>query len=266
MENENLERPNYYAVIPANVRYSDVSASAKLLYAEVTSLANKTGTCWASNKYFADLYGVTSEAVSGWVKQLVEAGFVSTKIIKSQGNRRYIRITDVPIQKNLDTYPKKVQVNNNKINNNSFVELEKNLLALVNKVTGRNFRTLPERGVKKTLDAFSLEEIEMALRALANDSWHREKLKELNISYLTRSTTIDKFLDVAKSLGGKNMQGAASLPPSPDEEDLSKFANQKPPEGLSAADHNKWVAKKMEWERLETERFKKEKEAGDATK
>lgn len=197
MENQ-LERPNYYAVIPANVRYSSITANAKLLYAEITALSNKTGTCWASNKYFADLYGVRTEAISRWVNELVAEGFLTTKINKSEGNRRLLRITDVPIAKNRNTYSEKSQVNNTKSNKTTYVELEKNLLALVNKVLGREFRVLPERGVKKTLDAFSLVEIEMALTALARDDWHREKIKELKLDYFIRSTTIDKFLAIAK--------------------------------------------------------------------
>ena len=202
MEN-NLERPSYYAIIPASVRYSDVSSSAKLLYGEITALTNKTGTCWASNKYFADLYGVNIDAVSKWVKQLADAGFISTKINKSAGNRRYIRITEVPIMKKDDTYNEKTQVNNNTKNKTTYVKLEQDLLVLVNKVLGREFRVLPERGVKKTLDAFSLEEIELALTALARDDWHREKLKELKLDYFIRSTTIDKFLAIAKKKGIK---------------------------------------------------------------
>lgn len=198
---ENLERPNYFAVIPATVRYADVTANAKLLYAEITALSNKTGTCWASNKYFADLYGVNVDAVSKWIKQLVDAGFVSTKINKSAGNRRYLRITEVPIMNNHYTYNEKSFVNNNKTNKTTYVKLEKDLLALANKVLGREFRVLPERGVKKTLDAFSLVEIEMALTALARDKWHREKIKELKLDYFIRSTTIDKFLAIAKKDG-----------------------------------------------------------------
>lgn len=79
---------------------------------------------------------------------------------------------------------------------------KKDLLVLVNKVTNRNFRTLPERGVKKTLDAFSMVEIEYALRALAADDWHRERLSEFKIDYLIRSTTIDKFLGKAAPESG----------------------------------------------------------------
>jgi hypothetical protein len=89
------------------------------------------------------------------------------------------------------------------------VELEKNLLALVNKVIGREFRVLPERGVKKTLDAFSLVEIELALTALARDDWHHERIKELKLDYFIRSTTIDKFLAIAKQ---KNLKPATAQP------------------------------------------------------
>ena len=196
---DNLERPSYYAQIPADVRYSqDITANAKLLYAEITALCNKTGTCWASNKYFADLYKVKVNAISGWVTQLVEAGFITTKVNKKMGNQRYLRLAFIdPITKKDDSYHEKRGVNNNTNNNNINGDLTKDLLSLVNKVTGRNFRTLPERGVKKTLDAFSMVEIESALRALAADDWHRERLSEFKIDYLIRSTTIDKFLGKA---------------------------------------------------------------------
>lgn len=201
MSEENLERPNYYAVITADVRYSqDISSSAKLIYAEITALANKTGTCWASNKYFADLYGVNPDAVSKWVKQLVDAGFVTTKINKSFGNRRYIRLVNAPIMKKDDSYNEKASITNTKKNNNHVV-LEKELLVLVNKITKRAFRTLPNKGVKKLLDTFTLVEISSSLTALAADDWHAERLKELSLDYLIRPTTIDKFLGQAVDSG-----------------------------------------------------------------
>jgi len=200
MSEENLERPNYYAIIPADVRYSDISASAKLLYGEISALANKTGTCWASNKYFADLYKVNVDAISRWVKQLADAGFVSTKIIKSQGNRRYIKLMNAPIMKKDDSYYEKAQVNNNTKNSNNVV-LEKELLETVNRITKRAFRTLPNKGVKKLLDTFTLVEISSSLSALAADDWHAERLKELSLDYLIRPTTIDKFLGIAKKDG-----------------------------------------------------------------
>ena len=47
-------KPNYYAIIPAEVRYNEkLTANSKLLFGEITALTNKTGVCWANNKYFA---------------------------------------------------------------------------------------------------------------------------------------------------------------------------------------------------------------------
>jgi len=96
----------------------------------------------------------------------------------------------------------KLSTNEVKTIKSSLTKDKKDLLALVNKITGRNFRTLPERGVKKTLDVFSMVEIEYALRALAADDWHRERLSEFKIDYLIRSTTIDKFLGKATPATG----------------------------------------------------------------
>ena len=72
---------NYYAVIPANVRYDkDLTANAKLLYGEMTALSNEKGYCWATNSYFANLYNVKNETVSRWVSQLIKKGYIRSVI------------------------------------------------------------------------------------------------------------------------------------------------------------------------------------------
>lgn len=60
-----MDNPGYYAIIPSTVRYdSRLSANAKLLYGEITSLCNEFGYCYATNTYFAELYGVTKVSIS----------------------------------------------------------------------------------------------------------------------------------------------------------------------------------------------------------
>lgn len=67
----------YYAIIPANVRYDkDLAPNAKLLYGEITALCNEKGYCWASNQYFAELYGVSVISIKRWVNSLVTKGYV----------------------------------------------------------------------------------------------------------------------------------------------------------------------------------------------
>ena len=84
--------PNYYAIIPANVRYDkNLTPNAKLLYAEITALCQKEGFCWATNKYFQELYGVSQPTVSEWVKQLIDAHYITIELDK-KNNRRCIRL------------------------------------------------------------------------------------------------------------------------------------------------------------------------------
>ena len=116
---------NYYAIIPATVRYNkDLKPNEKLLYGEITALANSKGFCFASNRYFAELYKVTIHTVSQWISHLEKLGYVNIELIKDNKKEikeRRIYICDTPyIQK--DTYPyvlkstypiyKKVQDNN----------------------------------------------------------------------------------------------------------------------------------------------------------
>lgn len=71
------QQRSYYAIIPANVRYDkDLAPNAKLLYGEITSLCNEKGYCWASNQYFAELYGVSVLSVKRWINSLVTKGYV----------------------------------------------------------------------------------------------------------------------------------------------------------------------------------------------
>lgn len=126
------EKPNYYAIIPANVRYdNELTANSKLLYGEITSLCNNEGICWAGNEYFAKLYNVSKETISRWVSQLNKKKYINVKMFYKKDSKeidkRIITINQlIPIDENVNTYPqnnqggidKNIKENNTSINNN----------------------------------------------------------------------------------------------------------------------------------------------------
>ena len=82
------------------------------------------GECFASNKYFADLYGKSKTTISKWVSELVKEGYVEVKLTYKEGtkeiNNRYIRILKGGIDKKLNTpILKKLKDNNTIVNNNT---------------------------------------------------------------------------------------------------------------------------------------------------
>jgi len=71
---------NYWAFIPADVRYDDrLSPNAKLFYAEITALTNQEGFCWASNDYFANIYKVSPKTISRWITELKNASHIKVE-------------------------------------------------------------------------------------------------------------------------------------------------------------------------------------------
>jgi len=98
------EKPNYYAVVPAEVRYdADLTEFEKLLYAEIIALTDKTGYCWASNNYFAKLFEKTPSHISRSISNLNQLGYVCVIVDSDKGNTRRIEIGGRPIRKNIKT-------------------------------------------------------------------------------------------------------------------------------------------------------------------
>lgn len=72
-----METPNFYATLPAAVRYDkNLKPSEKLLYAEIVGLTNVKGYCYASNAYFERLYDASTRTVQGWLKHLQDCGYI----------------------------------------------------------------------------------------------------------------------------------------------------------------------------------------------
>ena len=85
------EKPNYYAVIPAEVRYSkNLTPNAKLLYAEITALCNMNGKCTASTQYFCKLYEVSRVSIQKWLKNLEDNNYIKRVNIYKQGSKEIL--------------------------------------------------------------------------------------------------------------------------------------------------------------------------------
>lgn len=192
-----MEKKSYYAIIPASIRYDKrIRANAKLLYGEITALCNEKGYCWASNNYFAELYGVSKVSVSLWIKELESCGYISCELIyKSESKEVESRhISLIPIQENLNT-PIKENLNtpirkvkggikeklkdnntvNNTINNNYiYSDIEKIWIT-----TWRRLPNIPEQDLFKTeiLDKFGFDKAKRIMKESALDGF--KKLKTL---------------------------------------------------------------------------------------
>lgn len=84
-------KPSYWAVLPAAVRYdATIPAAAKLLYAEISSLTEAKGYCYASNEYFLALYGMAERTLQRHLKALEEHGYI--RILDGSGGKARRRI------------------------------------------------------------------------------------------------------------------------------------------------------------------------------
>jgi len=121
-----MDKPNYYAVIPAEIRYADnLTEFQKLLYGELTALAQKNGFAFPSNKYLANLYNKHETYISQVLTDMNTKGYIDIFVNLKEGNSRKIYVGG--IQKNLkrslekpkDPSLEKPKGNNTSINNNN---------------------------------------------------------------------------------------------------------------------------------------------------
>lgn len=207
-----MEQPTYYAIIPANVRYDKrLSPNEKLLYGELTCLTHQDGYCFATNAYFASLYGVTVRTVQGWLKSLEQCGYINISYTKDSResclrkiyiNANYVNpspdTTGIDGETEAEPEPARAEYVENPSVNKEYV---RQLFAKWN-----NYG-LPNRGEIEFLNRFgrchqNLKGISSSdvLSAIDNyasirrrpDSWYAKKH---NLTFESFCKVIDKFLD-----------------------------------------------------------------------
>lgn len=82
----------YWAVLPAGVRHDRrLTQTAKLLYAEISSLAQEDGYCWAGDEYFASLFGCSVSTITRALRSLRDGGYIwSENKTNARGTERHI--------------------------------------------------------------------------------------------------------------------------------------------------------------------------------
>ena len=91
-------QPGFWAVIPATVFYDpSIPWGAKVLYTQISNLANLKGYCWASNAYFAKRFATQERTISNWISKLRDAGHIIVRFEYFPGSKkikkRHIRLS-----------------------------------------------------------------------------------------------------------------------------------------------------------------------------
>ena len=185
MEEQNISK-SYYAIIPANVRYdNDLTANAKLLYGEITALCNEKGYCWATNSYFAELYGVSKTSISKWINQLIEKGYVISQINykpnSKEIDKRHLYIGGYPIKEKLNTSLRKVKGGHKEKLNTPIEEKLKDNTTIFNNTINNTIYTTQSSAVVDTKT--ELIENKTHLKLSNNmkkivSSWNKERLSK----------------------------------------------------------------------------------------
>ncbi len=183
---DELVQRNYYAVLPANVRYDkNITPNAKLLYAEITALCNDKGYCWAGNAYFAELYGVTKTSISNWISSLQKNGYIDVQFIYKENSKeiqsRHISIANnIPIQNNLNTYTKNIVggIQKNFTDNTQIINTKKDKIISKDIITQKQKPLIP----KETKQAKKAKDI-MTMRNMINAFTENESIREKLLEY-----------------------------------------------------------------------------------
>ena len=237
-----METRGYLAVIPAEVRYcTHLTPNAKLLYGEITALADQHGNCYAVNKYFADLYQVSTVSVSKWINQLVKLGYVKAtfeyKKDSKEIEKRVLNISLIPHKENFNT-PLKKSLRNNIYNNNTHTLdniINNNTLPTKNKTVHfspevekaleyfiglfSDLKTKPNTKAKKTkwLEALSfiekhydLKETYLAVKWARQDSFWQSNVLSLPPLIVSKNgeRKLDKILAKYRSINGNDQPEA----------------------------------------------------------
>lgn len=112
-------------ILKSVLRDNRLTFLERLLLIHIISLCKKSGYCWATNRYFSDIYNVTTVTISKSISNLATFGYIKTEYDNTSTNnsKRIIKLSEVlnlklkNIKDNFNTgYKQNFKQYNNKLN------------------------------------------------------------------------------------------------------------------------------------------------------
>lgn len=106
-----FEGVNYYIILPAQVLHDNkLTPLARLIYGELSALANINGYAWISNQKLADKYEVSLRTINNSLSALKDYGYIRTELFYKENSKEVERreIYIEPHENNFMTPMKKI--------------------------------------------------------------------------------------------------------------------------------------------------------------
>lgn len=178
----NKDKKNYYAIIPANVRYDKrLSPLTRLIYGEITALSNEKGYCFATNAYFANLYSMSNVSISRCISELKEHNYIRVvyDIKEKNVDKRKIYINNTE-NKKLENKELNKKLENEELKNNEEISNNEEININIQEYK-ENESINKNNNTNKNDDAFSLAKIKLVNRIKLNDDTDlSNNIKEYN--------------------------------------------------------------------------------------
>lgn len=218
-----MEEQSFYVVIPAAM-FDEGDLTKACLYGVITSFAKKSGKCWASNKTLASKLGrIDDSIISRKITELVNEGYLTRTVSKSDGNTRILEIplfanpriplrespqTSTEISEESNIISNKESIRTDKLQCNEKVTEEKSLtveeeivLSVYNRTHGKNTKSANSFRNNLTfwLKEYTIEDIVESIKNLAKDEfWEEQGGMPLSVFFRQRNPQGEGVDNIAK--------------------------------------------------------------------
>lgn len=177
---------------------------ARLIYGEISSLTGREGYCWASNKHFKSIFGISVVSVSKHINLLLKLGFITVDIDKDDGNFRKIWLVSTlrPVQ---EIFSSPINGNlNNPINENlnkdtHILDTHNNIYThFKEKINQRSLLTEEaKRKIGVRLKTFTCKQLIESIDRFSLNKWWMKHNKGRGLAWFFNSDDrIDQFLNL----------------------------------------------------------------------